>query len=207
MGSQRNSFFSTFLEHPYFTNNQLKGLAQKFSMPQGTLNSYVYKSLRDGHIISLKRNYYVSRPFYEKHKTDTSYLFFLANILLQPSYVSLEAALQYYGLFAEAVNVVTSVTAKLPRRFTNRTGKYFYRKINEKFFSGFTTVKEKFEFNIALPHKAVFDYLYFYTNRFTQNVHRDILEELRIDTTNLSSDEKKNLKKLIAIFTDIKLNI
>ncbi len=208
MLSRRNSFFSHFITFPFFTKAHLRGEVNKFSIPDSTFNSYIYKALREGEIISLKRNYYVTRNFYDSHKTDMSYLFSLANILLQPSYISLQSALQYYGLFAEAVNyAITSVTIKLPRKFENRLSKYFYRNINEKLFTGFQTIKGNFTFTIALPHKAVFDYLYYQTNRFTQNVHVDLLEELRIDTDSLSSQEKKNLKNLISKFTSTKINI
>jgi hypothetical protein len=208
MSSKRTTFFSSFTDFPYFTKETLRESARKFSMPESTFNSYIYKALKDGQIISLKRNYYVTRTFYENHKTDMGYLFSLANILLQPSYVSRETALQYYGLFAEAVNyTITSVTLKLPREFMNRTSRYSYRKINEKLFAGFENIKGNFSFTIALPHKAIFDYLYYHTNRFTRNVHPDILEELRIDTDPLSSVDKKKLKDLIAKFTSIKIKI
>lgn len=208
MTSRRDIIFSAFTDFPYFTKELLRTSVAKFSIPESTLNSYIYKALRDGQIISLKRNYYVTRTFYEKHKTDTSYLFLLANILLKTSYVSLETALQYYGLFAEAVNyTVTSVTLKLPREFKNRIGMYSYRNISEKLFSGYKSVSGDFPFIIALPHKAVFDYLYYYTNRFTKNVHTDLLEELRIDASELPKEEKKALMELIKNFTSIKILI
>lgn len=208
MTSRRDIIISTFIAFPYFTKELLRTSVAKFSIPESTLNSYIYKALRDGQIISLKRNYYVTRTFYEKHKTDTSYLFLLANILLKTSYVSLETALQYYGLFAEAVNyTVTSVTLKLPREFKNRIGMYSYRNISEKLFSGYKSVSGDFPFIIALPHKAVFDYLYYYTNRFTKNVHTDLLEELRIDASELPKEEKKALMELIKNFTSIKILI
>lgn len=208
MLSRRNTFFSSLNEFPYFTKEMLRQSAGKFSIPESTLDSYIYKALKNGEILNLKRNYYVTRFFYEKNKTDTSYLFLLSSILLKPSYVSLETALQYYGLFAEAVNyVVTSVTLKLPREFRNRTGRYSYRKINEKLFDGFQIVEDKFNFTIALPHKAIFDYLYYHTNRFTKNVHPDLLEELRIDASGISREEKEKLKELIGQFTKIKFHL
>lgn len=208
MLSRRNTFFSSLNEFPYFTKEMLRQSARKFSIPESTLDSYVYKAIKNGEILSLKRNYYVTRFFYEKNKTDTSYLFLLSNILLKPSYVSLETALQYYGLFAEAVNyVVTSATLKLPREFRNRAGRYSYRKINEKLFNGFQIVEDKFSFTIALPHKAIFDYLYYNTNRFTKNVHPDLLEELRIDASSISREEKEKLKELIGQFTQIKFHL
>lgn len=208
MSSRRETFFSSFNRFPYFTKEMLYAAARRFNMPQSTLNSYIYKGLRNTQIISLKRNYYVTRSFYDAHKTDTTYFFSLANTLLKPSYVSLEAALQYYGLFAEAVNyTITSVTLKLPRTFQNRMGTYSYRKINEKLFTDFQGIKGNFEFTIALPHKAIFDYIYYHTNCFTKNIHVNLLEELRIDTDSLPLEEKENLAALLSGFTSIKMHI
>lgn len=204
----RESFFSSFSNSPYFTKGQLRILAEKFSIPTSTLNSYISKGLKESQIIKLKNNYYVMGGFFEKHKTDSSYLFSLANILLTPSYISLETALQYYGLFAEAVHYnYTSVTSKLPRQFMTRAGSYSYRNMKEGLFTGFTKIKGSFEFTIALPHKAIFDYVYYYTKHFTRNVHTDLLEDLRIDAGALSRQEKKNLDHLLSEFTTIKFHL
>ena len=208
MPSRRDSFFSHYLEFPYFTKEILRVEADQFRIPESTFNSFIANAIKNVEIIHLKRNNYVTRTFFEKHRTDSSYLFFLANALLKPSYVSLEAALQYYGLFAEAINyTITSVTAKLPRQFKNRTGVYFYRNITGSLFDGFKMVKENFEFAIALPHKAIFDYLYYRTNQFTKNVHADLLEEFRIDGSELSSVEKENFQKLVFKFTPVKISL
>jgi hypothetical protein len=51
----------------------------------------------------------------------------------------------------------------------------------------------------------ILDYLYYYTNRFTKNVHEDLLEDLRVDISELSSEEKEKLQKLISKFTSIKI--
>lgn len=207
MHGRRIGFFSEFSEAPYFTNEMLRQSAEKFQIPKSTFNSYIYKALKEGQILSLKRNFYVTRAFYDKNKTNTEYIFFLSNILLKPSYISLEAALQYYGLFAEAVNLTTAVTLKLPREFQNRAGIYTYRKISNKLFTDFQTIGDTFKFTIARPHKAIFDYLYYQTNRFTKNVHSDLLEELRVDVEPLSAKEKTELKDLIAKFTPIKIEL
>lgn len=208
MSTRRDVFFSAFMDLPYFTKESLHAWKKKFSMKESMLNSYIYKGLKEGQIISLKRNYYVTENFYEKHKTDSSYIFSLAENLLRPSYISLETALQYYGLFAEAVNyAVTSITLKLPRMFKNRAGFYSYRHISKKLFTGFDIVRGNFDFVIALPHKAIFDYLYYHTRHFTKNVHPDLMEEFRIDTVSLPKEEKKALKNLLENFTSIKLRL
>ena len=205
---RKEALFSAFSNLPYFTKDQLRLSAERFSISKNNLDSYIQKSLATGQIIGLKKNYYVTRTFFDAHKTDISYLFALANILLRPSYISMETALQYYGLFAEAVHYnYTSVTTKLPRSFMTRAGNYSYRKIKNSLFTGFTTIKGPFEFTIAQPHKAVFDYIYYYTSHFTKNVHPDLLEELRIDTDDLAPQEKKKLAALLSEFTSTKIRL
>ncbi|MFH0820813.1 MAG: hypothetical protein V1908_03500 [Candidatus Peregrinibacteria bacterium] len=208
MISKRETLFSLYHRFPYFTKESLRVSANRFELSENSLNAYIDLGLRSGQIISLKRSYYVTREFYETHKTETSYLFFLANALVKSSYVSLETALQYYGLFAEAVPyAVSSVTTGLPMHFKNRLGLYAYRNITEKLFTDFKIEKKEFEFVIALPHKAIFDYLYYYTRCFTKNVHPDILEDLRIDTDELPLSDKKKLLKLIVPFTSIIIRV
>lgn len=206
MTSKREKFFSAYNALPYFTKELLRRSAERENLPVSTFNAYIYKALREGLIIHLKRNYYVTRSFYEENRTDMSYIFFLANVLLEPSYVSMTAALQYYGLFTEAVNFsVTSVTTKLPRQFRNRLGIYSYRKIKEDLFSDFKIIRKKFDFAIAMPHKAVFDYLYYHTRGFTRNVHENLLEELRIDTDEFSDEDSEKLSRIIKQFTSVKI--
>lgn len=206
MRKRRESFMSQYINFPYITRETMCMSAEALKIPTSTLNSYIYRSVRDSDLVHLKRNYYVTRDFFEKNRTDSQYKFFIANVLLKPSYISLETALQYYGLYAEAVNyAVTSITTKTPRSFKNASGVYYYRNMTKKLFTGFETVKEKFEFTIALPHKALFDYLYFYTFQFTRNIHPNILEELRIDTSLLSEEEKRRFTLLVARYTSIKI--
>lgn len=206
--SERKNIFSPFENFPFFTKVQLLEYAKKHTIKKNTLNSYINKSLKEGQIVSLKRNYYTTRSYYDNHKTETNYLFYLANALLKPSYISLESALQYYGLYAEGINyTITSLTLKTPRSFQNRIARYTYNKISEKLFIDFTMLNNENGFLIALPHKAIFDFLYFKTNRFSKNLHPDILEELRIDTDSLSKSEKIKLKNLLSKFTKIKIHI
>lgn len=208
MGKKRESFISQYVDFPYLTGETMRMSAKALKIPTSTFNSYIYRSIQNGDLIRLKRNYYVTRGFFEKNRTDSHYIFFLANVLLKPSYVSLESALQYYGLYAETVNyAVTSVTIKTPRHFKNRVGVYFYRNVAKKLFTNFENVKGRFEFTIASPHKALFDYLYLYTLQFTKNIHADIFEELRIDTSMLSEQEKEKFEVLVAPYTSIKITI
>lgn len=83
--------------------------------------------------------------------------FSLANFLLQPSYVSLESALTYYGILPQFTYTITSITTQRSQSIPSQNWEFNYSKISSRFFWGY--IKQKNEL-IALPEKAFLDYLY-----------------------------------------------
>lgn len=83
--------------------------------------------------------------------------FEIANFLVQPSYISFESALSFYGILSQFSYSITSATTERSKKYevTNKT--YEYTKIDNALFNGY--IKEKF-FLIASKEKALFDYLY-----------------------------------------------
>ncbi|MCK4818073.1 hypothetical protein KA005_20050, partial [bacterium] len=112
----------------------------------------------------------------------------IAAILIRPSYISLEKALEYHNLIPEAVPVYTSVTTKRQGRFVSRVGIFDYKHIQESLFWGYTssTVKQQTAF-VASPEKALLDF--FYLKRV--KISLDYLQELRLQNV-----EKINIEKL-----------
>lgn len=105
--------------------------------------------------------------------------FILANRLFEPSYVSLESALFYYGLIPDVVAAVTSVTSKKSRRFDFKNQLYNYQKIKSSLFWGYYEIKEnQWGFLIASPEKAILDYFYLNLPRLK---NKDAWNELRIE--------------------------
>jgi predicted transcriptional regulator of viral defense system len=87
----------------------------------------------------------------------------LANHLYKPSYISLETALNYYGLIPDVPQGVTSVNLITTKKIINKYGHYFYSKISPSLFFGFTKVQPpggNRYFNLASPEKALLDYIY-----------------------------------------------
>lgn len=86
----------------------------------------------------------------------------IANLLYQPSYLSLEYALAYYHLIPETVYQITSVTAKPTRLFEVGNKSFSYQTIKTAAFTGYLARKSGPDtFLIAEPEKALVDYLYF----------------------------------------------
>lgn len=88
-------------------------------------------------------------------------VFYIANKLYRPSYVSLETALSYYGIIPEVVYSVTSVTPKPTQEFDVLDKAYTYTRMKQAAFQGYAPKKESdYTYLIAEPEKALADYLY-----------------------------------------------
>lgn len=185
---------------PFFDKQAVRQLSEQYEVKQATLDAYISRSLKSKEIISLKNGLYVSADFHGKNKSDVSYSFYLANILRAPSYISSWTALQYYNLTTDAVHIVTSVTPKVTRAYNTRVGNFSYQSIRKDLFTGFDIVGGGFNFFIASPSKALFDLLYFTTRQFRgirfENI-RGMVEELRVDIDEMSTEEQKNFYKMI----------
>lgn len=89
--------------------------------------------------------------------------FLLANLLYQPSYVSLHAALHYWGLIPDVTFEVTCVSTRKTWRTTCRRTRYSYRRLPPKLFFGFDASPWRGELlYVARPEKALIDYAYFH---------------------------------------------
>ena len=113
--------------------------------------------LRKGVIIRIKKGLYVFGEAYRRRPYSRE---LLANLIYGPSYISLEYALQYYGLIPERVEAVTSVTSGRSRKFSTPAGMFTYRQIPvHAMSSGMdrAELKDGTAFLIATPEKALAD--------------------------------------------------
>ena len=189
---------------PYFSKEYVCQLAKNehnYNLTDSTINTYISRYLKNKEIIQLKRGIYVSSNFYDKNKGKISYLFYLANILRKPSYVSSWAALEYYGLTTESIYyIISSITSKVAWEYKTKIANFTYNSLTNSLFSNFILEKGEFDFFIASPSKALFDLLYFKTNKFRGVKFEDIkvlVEELRIDIDAMNNKQKENFFLLI----------
>jgi len=86
--------------------------------------------------------------------------FRIANFTYQPSYISLESALSFYGIITGFPYKITSITVKKSRSFTFNQKDYLYSHIDPRYFWGF---ENKENFLIAEKEKALVDLIYFHS--------------------------------------------
>ncbi|OGG16962.1 hypothetical protein A3D78_06620 [Candidatus Gottesmanbacteria bacterium RIFCSPHIGHO2_02_FULL_39_14] len=98
--------------------------------------------------------------------------FVTANFLYQPSYISLETALSFYGIITGFPYRITSITAKKTRHIIIGQKEYTYSHIDRDLYWGY---EKKDEFVIAEKEKALLDFLYF-CNKGLRNLNADELD-------------------------------
>lgn len=84
--------------------------------------------------------------------------FELANFLYKPSYVSLDSALNYYGILIQSPHQIISVTSNFAKRIEAGGKEFVYIHLNQKYYSDYQQVDG---FLIATPEKALIDALFF----------------------------------------------
>lgn len=87
--------------------------------------------------------------------------YLIANRLYEPSYISFETALAFYGLIPETTYSYTSATTKTTRTFLAGQNHFIYHKIKKESFLGYclsTVAGDKVL--MAEKEKALADYLY-----------------------------------------------
>ncbi|MFQ5641407.1 MAG: hypothetical protein ACE5IR_25800 [bacterium] len=134
---------------------------------------------KQGLIIQLRRGLYLlNREDRAIHPSP----FFLANQLVFPSYVSLEAALAFYHIIPETVYQVTSVTTQKPGQFDTPAGSFRYRHVKPLLHFGFESVKDEagLSIHIASPEKALLDFFYLNLAQFSISDRRIFEDSFRL---------------------------
>ena len=120
-------------------------------------NDKVHSLIEEGVLTSVKKGLYIAGPALKANKPGP---FLLANHILGPSYVSLDAALSFYGLIPERVFEISSMTTKSSRKFTTSIGLFSYTHLSLPYYSfGIRQIEisdEQYAM-VASPEKALFD--------------------------------------------------
>jgi len=185
---------------PYFDKKAISQLSEQYDIKKGTVDAYISRSLARKELIQLKKGMYITADYFNKNKTDISYIFYLANALRHPSYVSSWTALQYYNLTTEIIHIITSITPKVTRSYENKAGNFMYHSIKKELFSDFSRTKGNFNFFIATPSKALFDLVYFKTNQLRGvdlEQIKSLVNDLRIDINEMDAKEQDNFYSMI----------
>lgn len=154
---------------------------------QTSTDSYAYvlagKLVKEGVLERVSKGYYIlvsNRP------SD----FEVANILYRPSYVSLDSALNYYGILVQSPQQVMSVSSKRATNIQNNGKTFAYMHLDQKYF---TDYQKTGDFLIASPEKALVDAMFFVALGRSS---------LSVEELNLQSVDRKKVKEIASRITN-----
>ena len=115
-----------------------------------------------------------------------NFQYFVSNKIYSPSYISLHAALAFYGVIPEAIVQTTAVGSLKKANFENVFGSFSYQQVLPELMFGYE--QKSFLNNrsliFATPEKAILDLLYLYP---LYNNEKEI-RELRFDEEFMHED-------------------
>ena len=136
---------------PVFNLSEIRKIEVNFDLRR--LHEWTSK----GYIKKIRRGFYI----FSDMPLDEVSLFYIANKIYHPSYVSLQMAFSWYNLIPEAVYMVTSVTSQKTNTFTTSLGDFQYQHVKPEFFFGYDLKERNGQsFMVAEVEKALLDYLY-----------------------------------------------
>lgn len=178
-----------------FTINQIYVWQPNFN--RNNLTRWIDKGL----LVRLRQGLYT----FPEYKSNLDYIYYFANRIYKPSYISLHSALSFYGVIPEAVIELTSVTTLKTKSFSNSFGLYSYKKIKNELFFGYDirNIDDGKALFLAKPEKALLDLLYLYPFYKTA----DDMKELRLDEDFLYEEFDADLmKEYLSLFKNQSLD-
>jgi hypothetical protein len=156
--------------------------------------SFLKRACQKGDLIRVRKGLYIVG---EEKRRGHYNSFVIANYMVEPSYVSLESALSFYGLIPEAVYTTTSVTTKIGSENKTPVGNYAFSYLKTDYFNfGFYQIKEgEHKYLIATPLKALMDYIVLKKKEYKSV--EDLEKDLRFDFDEfLSYENFVNINKI-----------
>ena len=163
------AFYNQWHHLACFSTNQVKAIYSEFNR-----RNYLQWQ-KAGYIVPLRQGWYAFADYIDK----PDYARYIASKIYTPSYISLHAALSYYGMIPEAVVVITCITTRKTAHFQNKFASFSYQTVKPDLFWGYEPkqMRDGQTFMLATPEKAIIDLLYLYP----QYSSVEEMRELRLD--------------------------
>ncbi len=200
----RRVYLKAKIPQEEFDYQTLSGVLNEYAAPRDKITSLI----KEGVIIRIKKGIYIFGREWRRRPYSSE---ILANLIYGPSYISLEYALQLYGLIPERVCTVMSVTTGRSRRFSTPVGDFSYRMIPmPAFASGMDLLPNTSGgmYMVAVPEKALTDKIQSERGlsiRSGIEIERYLLENLRLDMSDLSQLAVKRIEKYAVLYRSQKV--
>lgn len=157
------------------TANQIESEAKGLWDYQQTHNR-IQQLVKNGWFIRIKRGLYAINDLSSRGFLSLS-PYVVAGLLVEESYVSFEAALNYHGMFDQFVQTFTSIALKQYKTTNLESIQYQFIKTQDQQFVGWNNVEiENMTAQIASAEKALVDLIHFRTGRYAVDL---VIEKLQ----------------------------
>ncbi len=144
-------FKATFQDYPVFSISEI----DKYFPGFDTKNLVRWQE--KGYVLKVRNKWYC----FADRRWDERQLYWVANRIYAPSYISLESALSFYGLIPEGVFTFQSVSTLKTNAFQTPIGHFSYANVKPDWYFGYRMAAAgRLYFAIADPAKALLDLLY-----------------------------------------------
>ncbi|MEW6088122.1 MAG: hypothetical protein AB1498_07435 [bacterium] len=158
-------------------NDIYRNLGKKYS--RFALKKKIFELKEKGWLVSLKRGLYFITDISSRGFVNIS-PFVIANAFNKNSYISLDSAMSFYGLFDQMLRTTSSITTSKSRKYLFQDNIYNYLKINKQLYFGFKTENlEGFYIKIAELEKVILDYLYFKNDTYSIDLLIEKLQKVK----------------------------
>ncbi len=171
--------------------------------------SNIYQKINNeckkGILVKIKRGLYTDDLYNDKEV--------IANICYNPSYISFEYALSYYGVIPEFVSTFTSATfgKKNNKIYHMKDSTFDYRSVPDDVFPmGILIMKNSkdISYKIASKEKALCDLLYSkYPVRSIKDLKTLLFEDMRIDENEFLKMNVEFIKEIAPLYHSNSLNV
>lgn len=171
--------------------------------------SNIYQKINNeckkGILVKIKRGLYTDDLYNDKEV--------IANICYNPSYISFEYALSYYGVIPEIVSTFTSATfgKKNNKIYHMKDSTFDYRSVPDEVFPmGVLIMKNSkdISYKIASKEKALCDLLYSkYPVRSIKDLKTLLFEDMRIDENELLKMDIEFINEIAPLYHSNSLNV
>ena len=171
--------------------------------------SNIYQKINNeckkGILVKIKRGLYSDDLYNDKEV--------IANICYNPSYISFEYALSYYGVIPEFVSTFTSATfgKKNNKIYHMKDCTFDYKNVPDEVFPmGILIMKNSkdISYKIASKEKALCDLLYSkYPVRSIKDLKTLLFEDMRIDENELLKMNVEIIKEIAPLYHSNTLNV
>lgn len=204
----KTSFLSLLDTLPYFTIEAAKQLLGDESITAGSIQTMLYRWMKTGKILRLKKGVYMTRRFYELHRADADFHPAVSAILIPQSYNSLEYILQRHGILTDITYSISSVTLKQTRVIENKLATFSFRNIKNDLYAGFTISNYLgIPFARATLAKALFDYFYLRPLKGENwPANYNISEHLRLNLEDFAEKDQSDFAGFVEMSKSKKMN-